>query len=68
MDVKEKDKFIEKLSKEINGFDGKSLDKLHFIKGQMAVSDYEETVIGIVNKFLKNHLRLVNMPPEPIYE
>lgn len=68
LDVKEKDKFIEKLSKEINGFDGKSLDKLHFIKGQMAVSDYEETVIGIVNKFLKNHLRLVNMPPEPIYE
>ena len=68
LDVKEKDKFIEKLSKEIKGFDGKTLDKLHFIKGQMAVSDYEETVIGIVNKFIKIHLKLANIPPEPIYE
>lgn len=68
LDDREKDKFREKLSQEINEFDVKTLEKLHFIRGQMAVNDYEETVIGIVNKFLKNHLKLVNMPPEPIYD
>ena len=63
-----KRKFYEKLKKEIKDLDEKALERLHFIKGQMAVYDYEETVIGIVSKFLKNHLRLANIPPEPIYE
>lgn len=63
-----KRKFYERLKKEIKGLDEKALERLHFIKGQMAVHDYEETVIGIVSKFLKNHLRLANIPPEPIYE
>ena len=63
-----KRKFYEKLKKEIKDLDEKTLERLHFIKGQMAVHDYEETVIGIVSKFLKNHLRLANIPPEPIYE
>ena len=63
-----KRKFYERLKKELKEVDEKSLERLHFIKGQMAVHDYEETVIGIVSKFLKNHLKLANMPPEPIYE
>ena len=63
-----KSKFYERLRKELKYLDEKELEKLHFIKGQMAVHDYEETVIGIVSKFLKNHLRLANIPPEPIYE
>ena len=63
-----KRKFYERLKKELKEVDEKALERLHFIKGQMAVHDYEETVIGIVSKFLKNHLKLANMPPEPIYE
>lgn len=63
-----KRKFYERLKKELKEVDEKALERLHFIKGQMAVHDYEETVIGIVSKFLKNHLRLANMPPEPVYE
>lgn len=63
-----KRKFYERLKKELKDVDEKALERLHFIKGQMAVHDYEETVIGIVSKFLKNHLKLANMPPEPIYE
>ena len=63
-----KRKFYERLKKELKEVDEKALERLHFIKGQMAVHDYEETVIGIVSKFSKNHLKLANMPPEPIYE
>ncbi len=63
-----KKQFKEKLKKEIPELDVETVEKLHFIKGQMALNDYVKTVIGYIHEFLEEHYPTVYIKPRPVYE
>jgi hypothetical protein len=63
-----KEEIRKKVKEELPNLDDNAFEHLHFIKNQMGVGDHEATVIGLLTKFINEHLPKAKISVQPVYD